>query len=103
MQCRRPGLDSLGLEDGLEEGMATHSSILAWRILCTKEPDRAPVHGVTELDMTVRLTHKHITFSDLYCAIIIFSDLYYKLSVIFNISVYALFCVSLFCFSKSFL
>ena len=24
---------SLGLEDPLEEGMATHSSILAWRIL----------------------------------------------------------------------
>ena len=44
-----------------------------------------------------------VTFSDLYCAIIIFSDLYYKLSVIFNISVYALFCASLFCFSKSFL
>ena len=26
---------SLGWEDPLEEGMATHSSILAWRILCT--------------------------------------------------------------------
>ena len=43
----------LGLEDCLEEGMATHSSILAWRILCTKDPDRAPVHGFPELDMTV--------------------------------------------------
>ena len=29
---------SLGWEDPLEEGMATHSSILAWRILRTKEP-----------------------------------------------------------------
>ena len=27
-----------GLEDPLEEGMATHSSILAWSIPCTKEP-----------------------------------------------------------------
>ena len=27
-----------GLEDPLEEGMATHSSILAWRIPCTEEP-----------------------------------------------------------------
>ena len=27
-----------GLEDPLEEGMATHSSILAWRILWTEEP-----------------------------------------------------------------
>ena len=29
---------SLGLEDPLEEGMATHSSILAWRIPRTEEP-----------------------------------------------------------------
>ena len=30
---------SLGLEDPLEEGMATHSSIPAWRIPWTEEPD----------------------------------------------------------------
>ena len=29
---------SLGQEDPLEEGIATHSSILAWRISQTKEP-----------------------------------------------------------------
>ena len=29
---------SLGLEDPLEEGMATHSNILVWRILWTEEP-----------------------------------------------------------------
>ena len=29
---------SLGQEDPLEEGMATHSSILAWRIPQTEEP-----------------------------------------------------------------
>ena len=29
---------SLSLEDPLEEGMATHSSILAWRIPWTEEP-----------------------------------------------------------------
>ena len=28
----------LGLEDALEKGMATHSSILAWEILQTEEP-----------------------------------------------------------------
>ena len=28
----------LGREDPLEKGMATHSSILAWRILWTEEP-----------------------------------------------------------------
>ena len=29
---------SLGQEDPLEKGMATHSSIFAWRIPCTEEP-----------------------------------------------------------------
>ena len=29
---------SLGQEDPLEEGMATHSSVLAWRIPWTEEP-----------------------------------------------------------------
>ena len=32
------GVQSLGWEDPLEEGMATHSSILPWRIPWTKEP-----------------------------------------------------------------
>ena len=31
-------VQSLGQEDPLEKGMATHSSILAWRIPWTKEP-----------------------------------------------------------------
>ena len=30
-------VQSLGLEDPLEDGTATHSSILAWRIPCTEE------------------------------------------------------------------
>ena len=31
-------VQSLGFKDPLEEGMATHSSILAWRIPWTEEP-----------------------------------------------------------------
>ena len=31
-------VQSLGWEDPLEEGMATHSSVLAWRIPWTEEP-----------------------------------------------------------------
>ena len=38
-------------EDRLK-GMATHSSILAWRIPWTEEPGGTVVHGVAELDMT---------------------------------------------------
>ena len=33
-------VQSLGWEDPLEKGMATHSSILAWRIPWTEEPGR---------------------------------------------------------------
>ena len=35
---RGAGVRSLGGEDPLEEGMATHSSILAWRVPWTEEP-----------------------------------------------------------------
>ena len=38
----------LGLEDPLEEGMETHSSILAWRIPMDRRAWRATVHGVAE-------------------------------------------------------
>ena len=38
----------LGQEDALEKGMATISSILAWRIPWTEEPLWATVHGVTK-------------------------------------------------------
>ena len=37
---------SLGWEDPLEEGMATHSSILAWRIPMDRGTWRARVRGV---------------------------------------------------------
>ena len=32
------GVQYLGWEDPLENGMTTHSRILAWRISCTEEP-----------------------------------------------------------------
>ena len=38
-------VQSLGWEDPLEEGMATHSSILAWRIPWTEEPVRIQSTG----------------------------------------------------------
>ena len=40
MQEAQMWLRSLGQEDPLVEGMVTHSSILAWRILWTEEPGR---------------------------------------------------------------
>ena len=38
-------VQSLGWEDPLEEGMATHSSVLAWRIPGTGEPSGLPSIG----------------------------------------------------------
>ena len=46
---------SLGREDPLEKEMATHSSILAWKIPWTEEPGRLAVHGIAESDTTERL------------------------------------------------
>ena len=37
---------SLGWEDLLEEGMATHSSILTWRIPMTEEPGKLQSMGL---------------------------------------------------------
>ena len=39
---------SLSWEDPLEEGMSTHSSILAWRILMDRGAGCATVHGVAK-------------------------------------------------------
>ena len=42
---RETWVRSLGQEDPLEEGMATHSSILAWRIPWTEDPGRLQSMG----------------------------------------------------------
>ena len=47
---------SLGQEDPLEKGMATYTSILAWRIPWTEEPGELSPWGRKELDTTKRLT-----------------------------------------------
>ena len=39
---------SLGQEDPLKKEIATHSSILAWRIPWTEEPDRLQSMGVSK-------------------------------------------------------
>ena len=44
------GVQSLGWEDPLEKEMATHSSILAWRIPWSEEPGRLQSMGSQESD-----------------------------------------------------
>ena len=39
LKIQETQVQSLGQEDPLEKEMATHSSILAWKILWTEDPD----------------------------------------------------------------
>ena len=52
-------VQSLGREDPLEEGMATHSSVLAWRIPMDRGTWRASVHGVAKRQ-TLLSDHAHM-------------------------------------------
>ena len=52
-------LGSLGWEDPLEKGMATFSSIVAWRIPWTEEPGRATVHRVTKNQIQLKQFSTH--------------------------------------------
>ena len=49
-------VQSLVWEDPLKKGMATHSSILAWRIPWTEEPVGYSLWGCKELDMTEQIS-----------------------------------------------
>ena len=47
---RETEVQSLGQEDPLEKGIATHSSILAWRIPWTEEPSGLPSMGSQRIE-----------------------------------------------------
>ena len=51
-------VQSLGWENPLEKGVATHSSILGWRISWTEEPGRL-LHGVTKSRILLSKQHFH--------------------------------------------
>ena len=60
---QKTGVPFLGWEDPLEKEMATHSSILAWRILWTEETGRLhTVHGVARVghDLVTDPPHHHL-------------------------------------------
>ena len=59
-------VQSLGQEDPLEEGTATHSSTLAWRIPMDRGAWQATVHRVPELDRT---EHTHTLFEKEGCSV----------------------------------
>ena len=56
---------SLGQEDPLEEGMATHSSVVAWEIPWTEEPGRPQTIGSQRVghDLATEQQHKTLLMS----------------------------------------
>ena len=54
---------SLGWKEPLEKEMASHSSILAWRLPWTEEPGGLQSVGSQESDTTERLNHHHMFIS----------------------------------------
>ena len=50
-------IQSLGWEDPLEKGTATHSRILVWKIPWTEEPDGLQSMGSQESGITESVTH----------------------------------------------
>jgi len=57
-------VQSLGQEDPLEEGIATHSTILVWRIPWTEEPGGLWVMGsqrATDMTEQLTLTYKSLS------------------------------------------
>ena len=61
-------VQSLGQENPLEKGMATHSSILAWRIPWTEGAWQATVHRVTQSWTQLKRLGTHIINKDLLCS-----------------------------------
>ena len=66
-QGRRYGVQSLGQENPLEEGMATHSSVLAWRIPWTEEPG-----GLQSL-RSQRVRHNLVTEQQQQCVFLLWA------------------------------
>ena len=57
-------IESLGWDDPLEKGMATHSSILAWRIPWTEETGKLQSWDRKESDMTEPHTHTTLSVAE---------------------------------------
>ena len=80
---------SLGQKDPLEKGMATHSSVRAWRTPRTEEPDRLQPMELRESDSTERLPllyHQRISsFSKLFTLLLQHHTNFIRLPISFKI------------------
>ena len=67
-------VQSLGWDDPLKKGMATHSSILAWRIPWEEERGRLQSMGCKQPDTIERRTHTHTHTHTHTCFVLQFPD-----------------------------
>ena len=71
---------SLGQEDPLEKGMATHSSILAWRIPWVEDPGRLQSVGLQRVRLdwatntTSSVSTKYLVLSNIVYECVVFID-----------------------------
>ena len=77
----------MGQEDPLEKELATHSSILAWRIPWTEEPVGYSLCGPKESDTTEQLKHIHTDVYHIF--IVMYKNMYF---IHKNMHVYACVC-----------
>ena len=65
-------VQSLGWEDPLEKGMATHSSILAWETLWTNKPGRLRFMGLCRVEYNrANNTFTFLNFIRVFCTSIL--------------------------------
>ena len=62
---RKTWVQSLGWEDPLEENMATHSSIPAWRIPMDRGAWQATVHGVTKSQLRLSTEQHSVAYPEI--------------------------------------
>ena len=93
-RCKRTRIQSLSGEDPLEEGMATHSSILAWRIPMGRGAWWATIHRVAKTRMWLKQLSTHackvlfILFANMFHIISLLQHYFTKImNVIVNIYV----------------
>ena len=73
-QPQEKGVRSPGWEDPLEKGMATHSSVLAWRIPWMEEPGGATVHRISKSWIQLKQLSVYLTDRDAETVILILQD-----------------------------
>ena len=76
-ETREMWVQSLGREDPLEQEMATHSSILAWRILWTVEPGGLQSMGSQRVGHNSARAHTH---TRKYFGITLFSSVFLNIN-----------------------